>query len=926
MKREKCVDPSLRVVWSADWLSVPQDYKILITGGNGFIGSHLANRLLTEGYFVRILDIAPTSKFSGDIADEVMVGNLCNPQDCVRAIHGVHAVFHLAAQMGGMGTIHSENGSQIYRENHEMTMNILSACTLNSSSVKMFFYASSACVYPEALQGLDDQDVSLRESDVIHHPVSPQGLYGLEKYSSENLVSVYCDQNSHHITVRIARFHNVYGPRGSFMDGREKAPAALLRKAHALALSNPRPSEMSMEVWGSGMQRRSFLFIDDAIDAIIRLVRSDVDKPINIGSDHSVTVDELALIALQSAGLDAEHVTLIHNAKRETGVASRNANNDLMKHQLHWEPLVSLGEGMNRTGEWIRGEIESLVARGAVTASDLRVSRVTHLSSEVITFALLLPLLDEGWMRNIHQAFLNLADERHLPHGIGCVAFTDCSFPGMPTFPVLHRTHMDIFQGEVIPPIFINQDGDPFLFQLYRRFGTSLMLSLRLTNSIGGEGDARYIKQSATNWTFDTLDNATNAVEAWLRTEGFSDCRLLTIDVIIPSYRVDLRLIRPMLKLQCSSTATTHFIIIIDDPCARQTAALLSEYSHRPDIRIRINSQNSGASTSRNRGLRESAAEWVLFLDDDVQPSPDILIRLEEVIRKHHNAAGFVGTSNFPPADTIFTAALHLSGVTYFWDIATKWDGSIPWGVTANLASRRVNDGISFDLDFPKTGGGEDIDYCIKRREYSLKHGGEGLLPAREAVVTHPWWLNGHRSYWRFVKWAHGDGALVKKYPNLCYWDYAPNSGELALLITIFAIIETITRLIKGFIVPRAQAFLWLPLLPLEAMKLAVIVIVANLIHDLYRHLYRDAGQICFRTSTQGVHWILAIMESTIIRMLSELGRTVGMVERGEWILLMQRFDWFTNLAGTGPRMNERKNSIQRFGLILAMSYFWFAF
>jgi hypothetical protein len=175
-------------------------------------------------------------------------------------------------------------------------------------------------------------------------------------------------------------------------------------------------------------------------------------------------------------------------------------------------------------------------------------------------------LQDEGWMRNAHAEFKRLADRTGVPVGFGCVAFTDTSFPGMPTFPIIHRTHLDIFHGEVVPEIFINQDGDPFLFQLYRRWGCSTMFASRLSNSIGGEVNARYAKHHAQDWTFDTLDDASLALEAWLKGKSPLAERKITLDVVIPCYRVDLTILDKILCLKPSPSCTVMFIIIIDNP------------------------------------------------------------------------------------------------------------------------------------------------------------------------------------------------------------------------------------------------------------------------------------------------------------------------------------------------------------------------
>jgi nucleoside-diphosphate-sugar epimerase len=259
----------------------------------------VAHRLHAEGRYVRIVDIQEHSYFQEAISSETLIGNLCDSDFCLRALGGAHIVLHFAATMGGMGTIHPVNNSIIYAENHTMTFNVLAAC--NEARVKRFLYASSACVYPASLQGDSgpDTDVSLREEDADTMPPQAQELYGLEKLVSELVIRQYASSTD--MSCRIARFHNVYVPRGAWRNGREKVPAALVRKVLAARLL----SSHKLEIWGNGTQRRSFLFISDCVEAIIRLLELDSPpaEPIvtNIGSDQSVTILDLANLALESS-------------------------------------------------------------------------------------------------------------------------------------------------------------------------------------------------------------------------------------------------------------------------------------------------------------------------------------------------------------------------------------------------------------------------------------------------------------------------------------------------------------------------------------------------------------------------------------------------------------------------------------------------
>ncbi|KAF8273743.1 glycosyltransferase family 2 protein [Lactarius quietus] len=986
----------------------------VVTGGNGFIGSHVAARLYNMGHRVRIVDIAEHSSFDdAQICHEKIIGNLCDPTICERAVRGAHTVLHFAAMMGGMGTIHAHNDFAIYEANHRMTQNILFASL--TAGVKRLFFASSACVYPEQLQKDTSCDVSLSEDDVWGHmPPSSQGLYGLEKLHSENLLHQFKSA----IDIRIARFHNVYGPRGAWANGREKAPAALIRKALASKLLGESPA--SIEIWGDGMQRRSFLFIDDAVDVILRLLSSNSSDAVNIGSDRSITILDLARLAINAAGLLESDVEFQFDSTKPAGVGSRNSNNTLVRALLHWSPQVTLEQGVVRSAQWIKEEIEKAIKdtahASARTASlhGLQHSRLIEIQKESVVFAILLPLtsrgtvnprgcleslrtfarslfrttwrdrnelggthfhvriylaidhddpllapdgreaheilvdegfsdvnvrsyafpkghvcklwrasarlawesgcdyyvlmgddvelLDEGWMRDTVSEFQSITTRERVPPNFGCVVFTDTSFPGMPTFPILHRTHLDIFDGETIPDHFINQDGDPFIYQLYRRWGCAVMFDSRIRNNIGGSDEARYEKQHASNWTFQVLDESSSRIETWLATTAPSVQRKVTLDVIIPSYRVDMDFLEPILRLQSSSTCSVMWIVIVDNRNAPGLSTLQHRHGHRADVRIRVNTANVGASSSRNRGLDESAGEWAHFLDDDVLPASDLLEQTEKVILAHPDAAGFIGNSHFPEATTVFTCALHLAGVTYFWDIASKMaEEDIPWGVTANLIARRnVDDGVRFDLRFPKTGGGEDIDFCRRKRA----RGKEGFRAAPNVRVTHPYWGGGARSYWRFYMWAKGDGSLIKMYPELTYLDGAPNSAEL-LLISTATFLAGVLPWRRGFIMLGARA--------------AAAVILANVTHDLYRHLLRDAArtQADARYRLSGALWVLAVAESALIRMFSELGRSVGHLERGEFKYIGRRFEWFTGRAGDGPMEEEMRNSRERMVLFV---------
>jgi len=315
--------------------------RILVTGGGGFIGSHLAKRLKDEGHWVRVADWKNNHYFESNdvICDEFLTIDLRDLGNCEIACQGVDWVFNLAADMGGMGFIQS-NHSLILFNNIMISFNMCEAA--RRKGVKKFFYSSSACIYPEHKQ-LDPNNLGLREDDAW--PAYPQDAYGLEKLVSEELCKYY-GQDFTDIEFRVARFHNIYGPHGTWKGGREKAPAAFCRKAIV--------SEDQFEMWGDGLQTRSFCYIDDCIDGILVLFHSDVKQPLNIGSEEMISMNDMAQMVLEFAGKSIP----IHHIKGPEGVRGRNSNNDLCRELLNWEPRINLRDGLKRTFDWIIEEVE----------------------------------------------------------------------------------------------------------------------------------------------------------------------------------------------------------------------------------------------------------------------------------------------------------------------------------------------------------------------------------------------------------------------------------------------------------------------------------------------------------------------------------------------------------------------------------------
>lgn len=522
--------------------------------------------------------------------------------------------------------------------------------------------------------------------------------------------------------------------------------------------------------------------------------------------------------------------------------------------------------------------------------------------------------------RAFYRSFLDIEKRLKVPFGFGCPWWNDTAFPGFSSFPCVGKAHYDIFGG-LIPAhrrsSFVNQDLDPYLQRLYIKFDAAPCVhEARLSNGAGGHvgsGEARYERIPCEGWRDFVVDD----IEPIRKYLPHGAPEVILLDVIVPSFRVRLDYLQSICSLRVPEYIRGYFLIIVDNPdellrkasviaqstdtmALDQAERILEDYLSQSgnNVRVRCNKTNVGASASRNRGLHESSAEFVLNLDDDLVPNPNLLEQYGRKLQEiDDTVVGLIGLVQFPRSPTLPLkhAAVLMSYLTFMFEIAKQDLYTSPaWGVTANILFRRTR--VRFDLTYAKTGGGEDVDFSLRVTEES--NGGK-LLTVPEACVVHPFWPGSVLTLCsHFFNWAVGDGGLLQRFPEYCYWSF-PNLPETLLLVSPLC--------------------LWFG--PWNLFKIIPSFLAADFVVDfINRAEYQHRCSLLQERRSRLFYFFAHILANLYVVVL-ECGRLWGHVTRKDgyaWSVMCHRFDWHCGRLANAPR-NFRKREAFKFGLFVVI-------
>lgn len=480
-----------------------------------------------------------------------------------------------------------------------------------------------------------------------------------------------------------------------------------------------------------------------------------------------------------------------------------------------------------------------------------------------------------GWKAGIEATFQVLSKEKRLPYGAACVAFNDLNFPGFPTFPVIHRFHMEVF-GTMLPHQFINQGGDPYLFALYHRYDTAVFVDFSLANGIGGLfATTRYTKNHI-RWNNEILSTGLDTLQKSLQRPYFK-----AVDVVVPTFRCEVDVLRSIVSLRSTTETRISFWIVVDNPTSPHLKSVqgLETFERNYSVRVRVHSVNLGASMARNTGMDYSDADYVIFLDDDVVPDSCLIDAYLGAIIRCPDAGVFVGSTHLPPPCNYLTSAYVTSDLIGSYTVAEKRRDPA-WGVTANLCVKGRSNRVRFQKEYPKTGGGEDIDYCL--RVGRGKVGSVVAVPGAKAC--HPWWSGGDmNSLFHIIGWARGESLCLESDALKEYVYFTgPNGTELSMILAFFFVVGVAVGPPLTLCSVRSFALTELGILAMETAWHC-------------NHVHHRVPQPAKKSILRRI--AISVLAAWVI-MYQEAGRVAAHLRRGKLTNLFWRLDW---VCGKNP-------------------------